>query len=59
MDELQELIRRIKAKASKTMIIDGFHKHENGAIAFCRELCDELNLDAEAIRLSILNVMGD
>ena len=45
MRELQELIRRIKEQADKSMIIDGFHKHENGVIAFCRELSAEIDLD--------------
>jgi hypothetical protein len=52
MDELQELIRRIKAKAAEKMVMSQDPTHldapeceNDGAIGFCRELCDELNLD--------------
>lgn len=59
MDELQELIRRIKNKASQDLNYDGqcaepWEFRENGVIEFCRELCSELDLDAHTIQQSIL-----
>lgn len=50
MRELQELIRRIKQQAAGNMIVCGdvreaWEDEQNGAIGFCRELCDEIDLD--------------